>query len=246
MSEVIKPAPQPLQPPPPVAAGQQDPLGRRISAALIDVGLLLGVLVVLGLTIGEARAEGGSVSVALGGAWAGVYLSLVLLYYLVLEATIGQTVGKRLLGLRVVRPDGGRPSMAAIALRTLLRVVDWLPLLYLVGFVVIQVTGVRRQRLGDLAARTTVARALPVRRRGLAPALALVAALVGLSAYYAGASGRLTGTSGGTGPPRATQPAPTGTTASRSTTRRDGRGRQGPDPRRWQRRHAMGHRGRRR
>jgi Tol biopolymer transport system component/uncharacterized RDD family membrane protein YckC len=203
MSEVFKPAPQPapqpLEPPPPVAPGQENLLGRRISAALIDVGLLLAVLVVLGLTIGEARAQGGSVSVTLGGAWAAVYLSLVLLYHLMLEATIGQTVGKRLLGLRVVRPDGGRPSIAAIALRTLLRIVDWLPLLYLVGFIAIQATGARRQRLGDLAARTTVARALPVRRGLALVAVSMVAALVVLSAWYAVASGRLTSTSGSSG-----------------------------------------------
>ncbi len=133
MNEVLKSTPQSLGPPPLVVPGQEDLLGRRISAALIDVGLLLGVFVVLGLTIGQTGVAGGGVSVTLGGVWAGVYLALVLLYYFVLEAAIGQTVGKRLLGLRVVRPDGSRPSIAAIAVRTLLRVVDWLPLLYLVG-----------------------------------------------------------------------------------------------------------------
>jgi uncharacterized RDD family membrane protein YckC len=170
-------------------------LGRRISAALIDLALLLALFFVLGVTIGESRGEGGEFSVSLNGAEAALYLALVLLYYFALEAAIGQTVGKLLLGLRVVRTDGSRPSVAAIALRTLLRVVDWLPLLYLVGFIAIQATGPRRQRLGDLAAKTSVARALPVRHRGVAAAaLALVVVvLLGLSFYRATGGGDVTG-----------------------------------------------------
>ena len=92
----------------------------------------------------------------------------------------GQTLGKQLLGLRVVRADGSRLSVPAIAVRTLLRIVDWLPARCLVGFLAMLATGERRQRLGDLAARTRVARALPVGHRGLALVpVALVAGLVG-------------------------------------------------------------------
>jgi len=47
----------------------------------------------------------------------------------------------------------------AIAARTLLRAVDFLSNLSLVGFILILVTGRRRQRLGDLVARTTVTNA---------------------------------------------------------------------------------------
>jgi hypothetical protein len=80
--------------------------------------------------------------------------------------------------------------VAAIAVRTLLRIVDWLPALYLVGFIAMLATGERRMRLGDLAARTRVARALPGGRRGLALVpVALVAVLLALSAYYASVTG---------------------------------------------------------
>jgi hypothetical protein len=63
--------------------------------------------------------------------------------------------------------------------------VDFLPLLYLAGFVTMMATGTRRQRIGDLAARTSVARALPVRHRGLAavPLATVLLAAAGLSAY---------------------------------------------------------------
>lgn len=68
----------------------------------------------------------------------------------------GQTVGKRLLDVQVYGPGGARPSAGAVAGRTLLRVVDFLPVMYLVGFITMMATGARRQRIGDLAARTGV------------------------------------------------------------------------------------------
>jgi hypothetical protein len=57
--------------------------------------------------------------------------------------------------------------------------------LYLAGFVTMMATGARRQRIGDLAARTAVARARPVRHRGLAvvPLAFVLLAAGGLSAY---------------------------------------------------------------
>lgn len=165
--------------------------GRRIAAALVDVALLTGLFLILGLTVGNATL-GGGFSVSLSAGWSGLYLALLLVYYFALEASIGQTVGKCLLGLRVVRRDGGRPSAWAIAGRTLLRLIDWLPALYLVGFITMLATGRgRRQRLGDLAARTAIARALPVRHRGLvlAPLALVVLAVAGLSVYRAATAG---------------------------------------------------------
>lgn len=130
--------------------------------------LLAGLAVIMGLTVGQHSAGGGGFSVSLSGVWWLVYLALLLVYYFALEATTGQTVGKHLLSLTVVCADGTRPSTWAIAARTLLRIIDWFPLFYLVGFITILATGQRQQRLGDLAARTAVARTVPARHRGLA------------------------------------------------------------------------------
>jgi uncharacterized RDD family membrane protein YckC len=136
-----------------------DVLGRRIGAALLDLIVLIVVFVVVGLVFGKGQAHGSSASVNLSGVSAVVYLALVVLYYFVLEATTGQTLGKRALGVRVVRTDGGRLGVGAVAVRTLLRVIDGLPLFYLLGLIVVIATGRRRQRIGDLAAGTTVRRA---------------------------------------------------------------------------------------
>jgi hypothetical protein len=90
-----------------------------------------------------------------------------------------------LLDLRIVHVDGNRPSVVAVAVRTLLRIVDWLPFLYLIGFIAIMATGRRRQRLGDLAAKTGVARSQPARHRSLALVpVALLLLLIGGGVVY--------------------------------------------------------------
>jgi hypothetical protein len=81
-----------------------------------------------------------------------VVLGWALYYFFALESGGGQTLGKRLMKIRVVRADGRPASMGEIAVRTILRVIDN----YLVGLIVMLATGERRQRIGDLAAGTIV------------------------------------------------------------------------------------------
>lgn len=69
----------------------------------------------------------------------------------------GQTVGKRLLGLRVMDLRGLHLHFSQIAIRNLLRAVDSLPLLYLVGGLAVLINR-HAQRLGDIAANTVVVR----------------------------------------------------------------------------------------
>lgn len=67
----------------------------------------------------------------------------------------GQTIGKRVLRLRVVDATGLRLTFAQVALRNLLRFVDVLPGAYLVGGIAALLSQ-KGQRLGDLAAGTLV------------------------------------------------------------------------------------------
>ena len=69
-----------------------------------------------------------------------------------------------LTGLRVVRVDGRPLTPSAVAARTVLRLVDQ-QIACLVGMITMILSGGRRQRLGDLAGRTAVARARHARRR---------------------------------------------------------------------------------
>ena len=69
----------------------------------------------------------------------------------------GRTVGKLCLRLRVVDEHGLRLQFSQIVIRNLLRVVDALPALYLLGGLAM-ILSRRLQRLGDLAANTIVIR----------------------------------------------------------------------------------------
>ena len=69
----------------------------------------------------------------------------------------GQTLGKRLLRLRVMDAQGLRLQFSQIVIRNLLRFVDMLPVFYLVGGVSSLVNR-QAQRLGDIAANTIVVR----------------------------------------------------------------------------------------
>jgi len=74
------------------------------------------------------------------------------------EGSFGRSPGKLLLGLRVVRLDGGAPSLGASATRALMLLVDWFWSFGVVGLLLAGFTR-RRQRLGDLLAGTMVVRA---------------------------------------------------------------------------------------
>jgi uncharacterized RDD family membrane protein YckC len=69
----------------------------------------------------------------------------------------GQTLGKRVLGLRVVDAQGLRLRPSQVILRNLLRLVDMLPIAYVVGGVACACSR-NCQRLGDLASGAIVAR----------------------------------------------------------------------------------------
>jgi uncharacterized RDD family membrane protein YckC len=179
------PRSSPATEPPPIGA-LDEANGRRVVAALVDLVLLCGLLAILGFTVGQFSVQPWYFSVSLSGWWGLLYVALGLVYYFAFEATTGQTLGKRLLGMRVFTAQGGRPTARAIAGRTLLRLVDSFPVMYPVGMITMLVTG--GHRLGDLAAKTVVARAVPARRRSLAllPLALVVLAVVGLSVRWAG------------------------------------------------------------
>jgi uncharacterized RDD family membrane protein YckC len=77
-----------------------------------------------------------------------VYLS----YYTVLEGSYGQTVGKRLVNLVVVKQDGSQMNKRSALIRHL---VDPLDIGLLIGILSISLSSDRR-RLGDFAAGTRV------------------------------------------------------------------------------------------
>jgi uncharacterized RDD family membrane protein YckC len=81
----------------------------------------------------------------------------MVVYFVVLEGIWGATVGKGVMGIRVVRPDQSTPGFRRSAIRNLLRLVDGLPVLGILGAYLIA-TSRERTRLGDRFANTRVVR----------------------------------------------------------------------------------------
>ena len=128
--------------------------GRRVRAGIIDLVVVVAGALGLGLLgSDQPRDMPGFDFVVLG--W-------MLYYYFACESSGGQTLGKRLMKLRVVRVDGRPAGMGEVAVRTVLRVIDGIAFyvdgvgVYIVGLIVMLVTGERRGRLGDLAGGTMV------------------------------------------------------------------------------------------
>ncbi len=83
-------------------------------------------------------------------------LWFTLVYTLSCEAFLdGQTIGKRTQKIKVVRVDGENISLSDLLLRALFLLMDYLATLGALGALFISTTE-RRQRLGDMAAGTTV------------------------------------------------------------------------------------------
>jgi uncharacterized RDD family membrane protein YckC len=88
-----------------------------------------------------------------------VYLLLflpLLMYHLVCELALnGQSIGKKLLGIKVISENGGRPAFYQYLIRWLLRPFDLFLSFGLAGLLTV-VNSKKNQRLGDLAAGTLV------------------------------------------------------------------------------------------
>ncbi len=79
----------------------------------------------------------------------------------------GQTPGKRVAKIRVIQQSGRAITMFESLARNLVRAIDFLPTLYVVGTISIFATS-RNQRLGDLVAGTLVVHEGEDRQQGIA------------------------------------------------------------------------------
>jgi uncharacterized RDD family membrane protein YckC len=131
-------------------------LGARTFGAIVDMLIVVTIWSAFGLAFGQApdtgfgfKLEGAPALLSFGGIFA---------YFIVTEAVWSATPGKMLIGMRVVNEeDGAAIGWQRAIVRNLLRVVDFFPSLYLVGFIA-AVSSPKSQRLGDRMARTVVVR----------------------------------------------------------------------------------------
>ena len=129
-------------------------LGDRLVAALVDYLILgaygLGVLLLLGSLASQLE------DLALIGSLVLIASVPLLLYFLLCEIFLdGQSIGKRYMNVKVARQDGTPASVGNYVVRWLLRPIDVTITSGLGAVLSILITGTG-QRLGDLAAGTTV------------------------------------------------------------------------------------------
>jgi uncharacterized RDD family membrane protein YckC len=129
-------------------------VGRRFVAVLVDFVVLTVVIALAGGAYSTSDNGTHSVGVQAEGWWP---FLIFLGYYVIFEALTGWTIGKLVMGLRVVDQNGDSISWGQALGRNLLRVVDAF-LLYFVAAIFVWSSS-KRQRLGDRAANTFVIRA---------------------------------------------------------------------------------------
>ncbi|HQQ96840.1 MAG TPA: RDD family protein [Cyclobacteriaceae bacterium] len=127
------------------------PLRSRLLAALIDYGFLFGLDLAYLLLFGEDNLEGGLV---VKGFAALPPFGFWFVYFPIIEGLTGQTVGKRVFDIMVIRDDRRDFTLGDGFLR---RIVDFIDLAFfgLVG-IIVAYNSDKRQRVSDMIAKTIV------------------------------------------------------------------------------------------
>ena len=84
-----------------------------------------------------------------------VFLFIIFAYFILMEAFVGWTVGKKTLRMRVIDRTGHKIGLTKSIVRNLLRIVDGLPALNIIGILLI-ILSPEEQRFGDRIAKTYV------------------------------------------------------------------------------------------
>src|SRR5664279_3238620 len=144
------------------------PFHRRMFAFIIDVMVMLFYWKIMQTLLGaELQRENRD------NVWLSVLLGIpVLLYYPVMEIlTNGQTVGKKIMGIRVIRLEGGQASVSQYFLRWMFRTIDfptwiflaiwqgalpWYSSIFLFTGIASIIISNKSQRIGDIVAGTIV------------------------------------------------------------------------------------------
>jgi uncharacterized RDD family membrane protein YckC len=124
----------------------------RAWALILDVVVLLIIGYFVAADVGTATGAG----YELNGAAALLSILIWFAYYVVMETAFGGTLGKLLVGLRVVNTQGCSITLREALVRNAMRIVDGL-FVYLIGAISAWSSPLH-QRLGDRLAGTVVVR----------------------------------------------------------------------------------------
>jgi uncharacterized RDD family membrane protein YckC len=150
--------------------------GSRSFAFIIDwhIRLLLAAAWFALATQIYLHAAHGARGAAFGRVVAIPAICIYFFYHPVLEVlSRGRTPGKRMAGVRIVTRQGGTPTVGALLIRNVFRLVDAAPVFYLVGLLCCLFSA-QRVRVGDMAAGTLLVREEAASARSLGALGALV------------------------------------------------------------------------
>ncbi len=133
-------------------------LGDRIVGAIIDWLIIIAYVIVIMATFVFGRSQGfsGSSQVIL------VLLALPAVFYdLASELLLnGQSLGKKVMGIKVISLSGEQPSFSQYLIRWIFRLIDFTFSSNMVGVIMVAATE-KKQRLGDLIAGTVLVKTNP-------------------------------------------------------------------------------------
>jgi uncharacterized RDD family membrane protein YckC len=128
-------------------------LGERMVAAIIDIVILAGYIILIQLF---GTFSGGLFNSDIGWITFFIIMLPVTFYSLLSETYLnGQTVGKKVMGIKVISLSGNQPAFSQYLIRWLFRLVDLWSSGFVLAIVMIAATE-KHQRLGDLVAGTTL------------------------------------------------------------------------------------------
>jgi uncharacterized RDD family membrane protein YckC len=131
----------------------------RIVAVILDTIIIIIIAGILLVIVGFGIAVAGRFGFFSLFPLILIMVVLPFLYFTFFEAYMdGQTVGKMLVKIKVVKEDGNPIDLVDALIRNILRIIDELPFLYLLGLVLIA-SSEKKQRLGDIVAKTVVVKA---------------------------------------------------------------------------------------
>lgn len=129
---------------PPPAHVQERPaeLLDRFVAKLIDFVIVGVVYAIIAIIIGVAVAVGSGSSWIMGVVTSVILVVLQLGYFVYLESSRGQTVGKMVMKLRVLGPGGGNPTTEEALKRNIWMAISLLGIIPFVGWLIQTVAGI--------------------------------------------------------------------------------------------------------
>ena len=137
----------------------------RFSAIMVDTIILIGITIILSLLVGRFTSFETNIEFinptsfllrSLISPLVWMITIIYVLYYTYFEGKHGQTIGKKLSRIKVIDKETKKQIGYKNAfIRTVARLIDSLPIAYILGIIVIRYTE-KNQRVGDIASKAIV------------------------------------------------------------------------------------------